>query len=1094
MAKRREYEFALSRSFVVLQAAPSHLISCTVGYSEPIEFLIDSGSDWSVVGEEDWRRLRDERKRGGVVLYGLKEKPGISAKAFASAKPVEAARTFHAWVEACGATKPRRFERFFVVEGGTKSILGREAAKAMELLLLGAEVQPHANVMEVDAADKPGTVQPRVEEFAAIPNFVMEFDVDTSVSPSVNAYVNIPEAYRDRAVERLRLMENQKIIEKVKEAPTWVSGMSAVPKGQNDFRLVVNMTGPNRAIRRRFYKMPSMESIKARLSGARYFTKLDLKSAFHHIRLGEKSKRMTTFLAPDGMYRFTRLNFGVNSAPEAFQQKMEEILQSIPNVVIYIDDVLVFARDRDELRTTTKFVLEALKENNLTLNEDKCEFGKERLEFLGHELSAEGFNIARKKVEDVEKFRAPKSSTETRSFLGLAGFLSGYIGNFADVAKPLWDVAVSGNFRWGREQQEAFEALKSAISGCTTKQGFFNGTDDVFLYTDASEWAIGSVLVQRSPKGDYRTIAFASKLLSPTERRYPQTQREALAIVWAVEHFWYYLTGRKFVIRTDAQGISFIFKNDVTQTKRIMRRADAWRLRLEGFDYSVEFVRGEENIADPSSRLLVEGDGPDFEDDQTPGEIGVFELTAPDDLTFPEGTVTIEEVRYHTSRDGELNGVAESLESGDWPRTLGKYKSVGAELRIMDGCVSRMGELVIPSSLRPKVLSIAHVGHPGALTMKSILRGSVWWPGVLTHVENWVRECEACVLTSRRNSPMPMQRSRLPGAVWDVVAMDFNGPYRQFGDVYILLIVDAYSRFLIARPVRNTDFASIRGVLDDVYDSYGNVKSCKSDNGPPFFGEEFKRYNEARGIGTVHSTPLDAQQNGGVETYMRLVGKAMTMPAIEGGNWRTHLAGTVAAHNAGICPTTGMAPEALMFGRKLRRNLPMLSTATRIRNDEEIRERDWREKLGKKAVMDAKRSAAYSTIGIGDKVFISRQGKLKGQSTFLPTKFTVIGKQHGTLELLSPLGNVMKRTITFVKKAPAERVEPDMARNQSDVDRGGSATAAGGDAADRPALDGPERGQGIEPRQSGRVRGRPVHLRDYICLLQWQLENELKLG
>lgn len=1076
-----------------------HLVKCTVGHSPPIEFLIDSGSDWNLVSTKHWKELRNARRSGNVVLYGVTEKPGAYANAYGSVKPLEAVRCFHAWIEVPESSKPRNFAKFYVVENGAKSILGRDTSKRMELLQVGVLVRPQVNelstqqpteeqeesVGEGDECYDKGRSEPSgpdesTDEFPSIPNYIFDFDIDVDVAPSVKAYVNIPEAYRERAIERLRKMEAQNIIEKVSSAPRWISGLSAVPKGKDDFRLVVNMVGPNRAIRRRFYKMPTLEFIRTKLAGAKYFTKLDLTSAFHHIKLGEKSKELTTFLGPDGMYRFLRLNFGVSSAPEGFQQKMDEIMQGLHNVLVYVDDILIYASDLTTLRLYTKRVLEALKANNLTLNKDKCEYERESLEFLGHELSADGFNISKKKVEDVEKFRTPQNTTELKSFLGLASFLAAYIKNFSDLTKPLWDATVSGQFTWGSEQEASFCAVKREIVKCTVKQGFFSGTDDTFLYTDASPVALGAVLVQRNQSGEFRTIAFASRLLSPTERRYPQTQREALGIVWGSEHFWYYLLGRRFTVRTDAQGISFILKRDHTQTKRIMRRSDAWALRMEAFDYLVEYVRGEQNIADSSSRL-VEGIGEEnFEDGPTPGEIMCFTLDTPGDITFKGGRVTMEEVKWHTERDVVIKAVIEALESDQWPRSIGKYRSVKHELRVKDGLLTRMGETVVPEELRPKVLSTAHAGHPGVGAMKSILRGSVWWPGILTHAENWVLSCKACALMSRRGPPMPMQRSELPAAVWECIAMDFNGPYRQYGDVYILLVVCLYSRFLIARPVKSTNFGAIRGVMDDIFDTYGNVKSCKTDNGPPFFGEEYKDFLDAHGTAAVFSTPLDAQQNGGVETYMRLVNKGMVAATVDGGSWRKSLADTMAAHNAAVCPTTRVAPEVLMFGRKIRRNLPLISTEVEKPMDAVVRRHDWGEKLKMKELVDKKRSAQYSKVQVGDKVFVSRQNKLKGQSNFDPTEFTVISKNHGTLELLSPLGNLLSRTITFVKKVPDRRVT-----GVPEIDR----------QADRPAQrveDGEggfseaTEGTTLPLRRSERTKKSPANLKDFVYLLGWK--------
>lgn len=1077
----------------------SHVVRCSIGLSEPIEMLVDSGSDWNVVTQEDWRRLRNGKREGRVTLYKIQENPGEAANAFGTVSPVVAQRVFHAWVDVVGARKPKNFAKFRVVGSGERSILGRETAIRMELLQVGVSVKTNpvaastVNLISatVTAQADINAVETSMDasEFPAIPNFVLDFDIDVSVAPTVRAFVSIPEAYRKKAAERLHDMERKGIIERVKEAPRWMSGLSAVPKGPDDFRLVVNMVGPNRAIRRRFYKMPTIESIKARLCGAKYFTKLDLSSAFHHIRIGEKSKELTTFLGPDGMYRFRRLNFGVTSAPEAFQQKMEEVLEHLPFVVIYIDDILIFAEGIEVLEQRTVRVLELLRKSNLTLNPSKCEFNKQQVEFLGHELSSDGFNISKYKVADIKKFRRPANITELKSFLGVASFQASYIKNFADISAPLWEATKEGQFEWTRERDIAFAAVKKAIIDCTMKQGFFSETDETILYTDASPVAVGAVLTQRNKEGQHRVVAFASRLLSPTERRYPQTQLEALGIVWGAEHFWYFLLGRSFILRTDALGISFIMKRDLTQTKRIMSRADAWALRMEAFDFKVEFVKGTENIADPSSRL-VEGVGEEnFEDGPVRGEIMSITLDPPGDVEFPRGRVTIEEIKWHFERDAILRAVVKALETGDWPRALGAYKSAKHELRVKNGILTRMGETVVPELLRPKVLSAAHTGHPGMTAMKSLLRGVVWWPGMLAHVENWVRECKPCTLMSRKDQPVPMLRSRLPGAVWEKIAVDYNGPYVAFNGVNILLIVDLYSRYLIARPVPSTNYGAARATFGDVFDTFGAVKTLKSDGGPPFNGAEFAEYMKEMGITHEFSTPWDAQQNGGVETYMRLVNKGMTTPSLNGENWKTSLANTIAAHNAAVCTATGVSPDSMMFGRRLRRNLPMLSTEAPEWTDREVRGRDEaiKHKLGD--IVDKKRSAQKSKIEVGDKVVVSRQTKRKGQSTFDPTEFTVIQKNHGTLHLLSPNNNVITRTSTFVKKIPRNGTELSIEKTWEE--EGSSSKPAA------PVLENTEEEVGAqEPlaqrppmRRSERVRKSPAKLRDYVHILGWGSED-----
>lgn len=1026
------------------------MIKCLVGRAGPLLFMIDSGADVNVLAEHDWNNLRNKMFFSEAFIYDVSYMPSGTVTAYAQQSALKMVCSFRAWVEVADQEKPRSFEIFYVVENGRKSLLGRRAALKMKVLKVGFQVNG------VELSDP--------KQFPAMPDTLVDFDIDETVSPTSNAYCNIPAAFKEAASARLEQMEMEDIIEKVNTSPRWISGLSAVPKGKKDFRLVVNMKGPNRAIRRMFHKLPTVDEIKHKLSGAKYFSKLDLKSAFHHLKLGKRSRELTTFLSPKGMYRYKRLVFGVNCAPEVFQREMERVLQGIDGVIVFIDDILIFALTIDELRERTRRVLEALALNNLTLNEGKCEYEKASLTFLGHKLSSNGMNIEETKVRDIENFREPKTVSELKSFLGLASYVSAYIPRFSDLTAPMRKAIIGNDLQWGEEQKEAFKRTKDEIINSTTTQGFFNDFDATTLYTDASPEAVGAVLTQTSIDGKERIISFASKALTTTEKRYAQTQREALAIVWAVEHFFYYLLGRRFKIKTDAQGVAFIFRREKDFPKRAISRAEGWALRLSAYDYEIEFVKGELNIADPSSRLYA-GENDVVMNDSWPGELAVIEAEA-SEVTFDSDHITAEELRVRTSRDGELLDVIGSLETGVWNENSKTYKAVRDELYEHDGIVMRNDVAVIPKTLRPKMLVIAHKGHPGATAMKTILKGRVWWPTMLKQAEDWVQTCRHCTMTSRQGPPVPMMRSNLPDSPWDSLALDFNGPYERCNGLIILVIVDAYSRYLLARPVRSTDFASVKIALDEIFDTYGYPCSMKSDNGTPFQSKEYKKYCSDRGIKTLTSTPLDPQQNGQVERYMQLVNKSMQIAMETGGNYRLELKATITAHNSAINRTTGAVPDEVMFGRKLRRGLPLLASAAVAIVDEQIRQRDWTEKMKSKSREDVKRSAKDTSIKVGDKVVLLRTHRSKGDTRFGPTTYTVVKKNRGDLEVQAEDGRTFRRSVTFAKKI--------WERNEAETQAG------------HPILDdlheqiaSPE----LPSLRPKRVVGQPVRLKDYVMVV-----------
>lgn len=1048
------------------------IVTCSLGGSPIMDFLIDSGSEINVLSEEHWELLKRDYDAGDSVIYDIETGSTKRILAYAGSLPLVVEKTFSSWIEVPGTMKPREFAKFFVLRGGNKSLIGQQTAVKMRLLKVGLSVNSITELKELD------TIKP----FPSVPGDEIEFDVDESVTPSKNAYYHVPAAFSDRARERLAIMEAQDIIERVRKAPKWISGMSAVSRGKSDFRLVVNMKGPNRAIMRQYHRLPLLDEMKRKLHGAQWFTKLDLKNAFHHIRIGEKSRDLTTFMTETGMFRFKRLAFGVNCAPEIFQRIMESILRGIPGVLVFIDDILIYSPNQDELKARTEAVLSALKQNNLTLNTDKCEFNKDRINFLGHELSKEGLNIDHVKVQAIQKFREPETPSELRAFLGLATYVSSYIAKFADITAPLWQAVSKTGFVWEDEQKDAFEKTKQAIIQCTIAQGYFSDKDDTVVYTDASPRAIGAVLVQVNDEGASRIIGFASKALSQTEKRYPQTQREALAIVWAVEHYGYYLLGRHFTIRTDAQGIAFIFNREHEKSKRVLSRAEAWALRLSAYDFTIEFIKGNHNIADPSSRLY-QGDDPHFKEPEIPWEIGALNVEEANNI-FPDDQLPFDQIKKETNRDDELLAVKVALETEIWPENVGRYKSIKDQLVWQKEILMKLGAVVVPRTLRPKALEIAHKGHPGMTAMKSIMRSKVWWPNMAKQIEETVRTCVGCILTSKQEPPVPMKRSELPSEPWDVIAIDFNGPYARHGGILILVIVDCYSRYLSASVVKSTNFAATEKVLDSMFERFGKPKAIKVDNGPPFNGIEFSHYTSANGIKIIFSTPLNPQQNGMVERYMQLVNKAMQIANAENSDYRKQLGDTIRAHNSATHRITQKSPDEIMFGRKLRRDLPLLGETGVEIDKQKLRVTDQALKDRAKTMEDKKRQAKDSNLEIGDMVVILKSVRGKGEPRFDPTPYKIIDCKKGDFTIEASNGKIMRRNVTHLKRLHKRPI--------------GSNGKAQGETLTSEIFQQPQqkskrmrKQQPItEPRRSARIAKLPKHFDMYVRLLETSKLNK----
>lgn len=311
--------------------------------------------------------------------------------------------------------------------------------------------------------------------------------------------------------------------------------------------------------------------------------------------ISERSREITTFITRKGLFRYTRLMFGISCAPELFQKQMEQILSGCDGCLNFIDDIIIFGQD-DRLTRALK----APEENGVKLNEEKCVYGVREVKFLGHTLSEAGIAADSDKLEAIRNFREPCASEEVRSFLGLVNYVGKFIPNLATVTEPLRTLMKQKQkFVWEREQQAAFDELKQHILNPATL-GYFDVDDRTQLIADASPVGLGAVLIQVNEHGP-RIISYANKSLSDVEKRYAQTEKEALALVWATERFHFYLYGRTFELITDHKPLETIFGAKSKPCLRIER----WVLRLQAYKGRVIYRPGKTSIADPLSRLAI---------------------------------------------------------------------------------------------------------------------------------------------------------------------------------------------------------------------------------------------------------------------------------------------------------------------------------------------------------------------------------------------------------------------------------------------------------------------------------------------------------
>lgn len=679
------------------------------------------------------------------------------------------------------------------------------------------------------------------------------------------------------------------------------------------------------------------------------------------------------------MFRYKRLMFGISCAPEMFQRVMEQILSECENVVNFIDDIMIFGATEQEHDRALEKVLSVLKSRNVLLNHDKCIYKVNELEFLGHLMTPQGIRPASSKIEALQKFREPKTPEEVRSFLGLVTYVGRFLPDLATKTASLRKLVCSENqFTWEKEHQRCFDDLKDMISDVKTLS-YFDNALRTRVIADASPVALGAVLVQFQTESDDepRIISYASKSLTSTEKRYCQTEKEALALVWAVEKFSVYLIGRNFELETDHKPLEIIFAPTSTPCARIER----WVLRLQSFKFTVKYRKGSTNVADSLSRLVeCPENSEDFEQDNNFLVLAIQESVA----------IDVDEIENASYNDSELTAVKQSLKTGNWNNPVVKpFEPFKNELGFVGETMVRGNKLVVPTSLRRRMIQLAHEGHPGESVMKKRLRDRAWWPSMDKEAKDFVVKCEGCQLVSLPSKPTPMSRRELPSRPWIDIAIDFMGPLPS-GE-YLLVIIDYFSRYKEVEIMTRITSRDTVDRLNRIFTRLGYPRTITLDNAKQFIGKDFEEYCKIHGICLNHSAPYWPQENGLVERQNRSLLKRLQISHALERNWKKDLEDYLIMYYTTPHSCTGKTPTELCYGRTIRSKLPCIEDIETAVSSSDYRDRDFLQKNKGKEYEDARRHAKQSDIEGGDTVLMQNlTPSNKLQTTFDRNRYCIM--------------------------------------------------------------------------------------------------------
>ena len=789
--------------------------------------------------------------------------------------------------------------------------------------IVGRDLIDDLNILSVNLLNHSIEFQAKVDQHAAL----FEDGVGHIKGHQAKVYVEgdpapiffkprpLPYAMRSKVEKEIDRLESEGIIEQVKVSE-WAAPVVPVLKASGQVRLCGDYkVTVNKVSKLVQYPIPTLEDLMAKLGKGSIFHKLDLSHAYLQVELNPESRKYVTINTHKGLYTYTRLPYGVSSAPAQFQGVMENLLGDIPCTVVYFDDILVTGPTESESWRNLDTVLSKLESSGAKLKREKCVFGAEEVEFLGHKVSKKGIKPLENKVQALVEAAAPTSVTQLKAYLGLLNYYGRFLQNLSSELHPLHVLLRKGQkWFWGHKQQKCFDNTKKMILSAKVL-AHYDPIRPLILQVDSSQYGIGVVLSQTLEDGTEHPVAFGSRTLNDSEKKYSQLDKEGAAVIFGLKKFHKYLFGRNFTIVTDHLPLVSLFGEGKKVPEIASPRVQRWALTLSAYEYKIVFKPGRNHgNSDCFSRLPL----PDTEEDAEDTD-RVLLINDLQDCSF----VSAKQIAAWTKRDKVLSSVHEYLLKGwsnnDRRPDLQPYKNRRQELSVHDGCILWGSRVVIPMKGRKLVMQELHSAHPGINKMKGLARSYVWWPGMDADLETLAKGCQTCQEHQNVPSSAPLHPWEYPDGPWKRLHIDFAGPIQ--GQM-LFVVVDAYSKWIEVIVMNKITAKATILRLREIFARNGLCDVIVSDNGPTFMSAEFKSFMEVNGIVHVTTAPFSPSSNGLAERAVQSVKRGIEK--IDGDCLHARLQKYLLGYRVTPHSTTGNSPSELLNNRKLKTLLDLL--------------------------------------------------------------------------------------------------------------------------------------------------------------------------